>query len=276
MPPSRQRLKGGQTASVTAPDNLIGARAYRVEGGRLQRGRRGPDAVRPRRRHPMDRARRASGKSALFRAERQPNTINPLLAGVGEIVVRDFYQRFQDATPNKSPEGLNYFFNDELHVGAGTHVWNSDFAAEFKQRKGYDLFEVLPALWGDLGPVTPKARMDYADVRMALMEERYFQPIYRWHASRGLIFACDSGGRGLQPDEFGDYFRATRWYTAPGHDTPGGQRRPHQGQGVLLHRQPLSPAARVAGGLSQPRLGRDAGAADVRHARELSSTAARC
>jgi hypothetical protein len=58
---------------------------------------------------------------------------------------------------------------------------------------------------------------------MILMEERYFQPIYHWHASRGLIFACDSGGRGLQPDEFGDYFRATRWYTAPGHDTPGGQ-----------------------------------------------------
>jgi hypothetical protein len=85
------------------------------------------------------------------------------------------------------------------------------------------MFEVLPALWRDMGPVTPKARMDFADVRMALMEERYFQPIYRWHASRGLIFACDSGGRGTRPDEFGDYFRATRWYSAPGHDTPGGR-----------------------------------------------------
>ncbi len=159
----------------------------------------------------------------LVRAERQANTLNPLLAGIGEIVIRDFYQRFQDATPNKSSEGLNYFFNDELHIGAGTHVWNADFASEFMKRKGYDLFEVLPALWSDMGAITPKVRMDYADVRMALMEERYFQPIYRWHASRGLIFACDSGGRGLRPDEFGDYFRATRWYTAPGHDTPGGQ-----------------------------------------------------
>ena len=159
----------------------------------------------------------------VFRAERQANTLNPLLTGIGEIVVRDFYQRFQDATPNKSHEGLNYFFNDELQVGAGTHVWNADFAQEFLRRKGYDLQEVLPALWDDLGSVTPKVRMDYADVRMALMEERYFQPIFRWHAARGLIFACDSGGRGLQPDEFGDYFRATRWYSAPGHDTPGGR-----------------------------------------------------
>jgi len=94
---------------------------------------------------------------------------------------------------------------------------------KFKARKGYDLSEVLPALWIDLGPITPKARLDYADVRMALMEERYFQPIYRWHTSRGLIFACDSGGRGLHPNEFGDYFRATRWYNTPGHDTPGGK-----------------------------------------------------
>lgn len=221
-PPQRTRLAGGGSARVAAPPSLIGARAYRVEGGRLAPG--GVDLM------PFVRdgaiqwtAPDGEWEICAFHAERQPNTLNPLLAAAGDIVIRDFYQRFQDATPDKSHEGLNYFFNDELHVGAGAHVWNEDFAAEFAARKGYDLFEVLPALWGDIGPLTPKARMDYADVRMALMEERYFRPIYTWHASRGLIFACDSGGRGLQPDEFGDYFRATRWYSAPGHDTPGGQ-----------------------------------------------------
>jgi len=222
LPPTRQRLKSGQTATIIVPENFIGARAYRVRDNVLQPG--GVDLM-PFLSNGVIQWTAPDGEWEVcaFQAERQPNTLNPLLAGVGEIVIRDFYQRFQDATPNRSPEGLNYFFNDELHIGAGTHVWNSDFAAEFKQRKGYDLFEVLPALWGDLGPLTPKARMDYADVRMTLMEERYFQPIYLWHASRGLIFACDSGGRGLQPDEFGDYFRVTRWYTAPGHDTPGGK-----------------------------------------------------
>jgi len=221
QPLPRQRLKVGQSTTVTAPPDLIAARAYRVDDGRLRAG--GVDLM------PHVRDGRLAWTAAegewelwLVRAERQANTLNPLLAGIGEIVIRDFYQRFQDATPNKSHEGLNYFFNDELHIGAGTHVWNADFAAEFQKRKGYDLFDVLPALWSDIGATTPKVRMDYADVRMALMEERYFQPIYRWHATRGLIFACDSGGRGLQPDEFGDYFRATRWYTAPGHDTPGG------------------------------------------------------
>ncbi|MBI2929177.1 MAG: hypothetical protein HYY24_26230 [Verrucomicrobia bacterium] len=218
----RQRLTAGQSTSVDSPGDLIAARAHRVDGGRLQRG--GVDLM------PHVRDGRLAWTASegqwelwLVRAERQANTLNPLLAGIGEVVIRDFYQRFEDAVPDKSHEGLNYFFNDELHVGAGTHVWNADFATEFTRRKGYDLFDLLPALWADLGTITPKVRMDYADVRMALMEERYFQPIYHWHASRGLIFACDSGGRGLQPDEFGDYFRATRWYTTPGHDTPGGQ-----------------------------------------------------
>jgi hypothetical protein len=217
----RKRIKPGEAVTVDAPADLVSARAYRVQDGRLVPG--GVDLL------PQVDQQRLSWTAQdgeyevwLVRAERQPNTLNPLLAGMGDVVIRDFYQRFQNATPDKSHEGLNYFFNDELHVGAGTHVWNADFAEEFTRRKNYDLLDVLPALWSDLGPTTPKVRMDYADVRMSLMEERYFKPIYEWHASRGLIFACDSGGRGLQPDEFGDYFRATRWYSAPGHDTPGG------------------------------------------------------
>ncbi len=220
-PLPRQRLQAGHTAAITAPSDLMAARAYRIKNGvpiqenvDLMPNLQGGNLVWT--------VPEGEWELWIVRAERCDNTLNPLLAGVGDIVIRDFYQRFQDATPGKTYEGLNYFFNDELHVGAGDRVWNADFAAEFQKRKGYDLFNVLPALWEDIGAVTPKIRMDYADVRMALMEERFFQPIYRWHASRGLIFACDSGGRGLHPNEFGDYFRATRWYSAPGHDTPGG------------------------------------------------------
>ena len=220
-PLPRRRLQAGESATTAVGADLVAARAYRVEAGRLQAG--GVDLM-P---HVRDgrltwTAPQGEWELWLVRAERLAHTLNPLLDGVGKIVIRDFYQRFQDATPAKSHEGLNYFFNDELHLGAGKRGWGADFPAEFRKRKGYDVFDVLPALWTDLGPRTPKVRMDYADVLMAMTEQRYFQPIYRWHASRGLIFACDSGGRGLRPDEFGDYFRATRWYTAPGHDTPGG------------------------------------------------------
>jgi hypothetical protein len=158
-----------------------------------------------------------------FLSVRHPGSLNPLMPGAGQTVIDGFYQQFEDRTPGRSSGGLNYFFNDELHVGVGKFAWNHDFAKEFLERKGYDLFDFLPAMWEDIGDITPKVRMDYADVRMSLMEERYFKPIYEWHSHRGMIFGCDSESRGLNPHEFGDYFRATRWYSAPGHDTPGGR-----------------------------------------------------
>ena len=218
----RLRLRGGETKSLDCAAGQFAVRAYPLADGKLQRG--GIDLA------PFVKDGKVTWTAPagdweiwIFRADTQSGSMNPLKAGIGEIVVRDFFQQFQDHNVGKSAQGLNYFFNDELHIGVGKFAWNPDFAAEFAKRKGYDLMEVLPAMWNDLGSITPKVRMDYADVRMALMEERYFKPIYDWHASRNMIFACDSGGRGKDPHEFGDYFRATRWYSAPGHDTPGGQ-----------------------------------------------------
>jgi hypothetical protein len=94
---------------------------------------------------------------------------------------------------------------------------------QFRRRKGYDLFTVLPAMFQDVGSKTVKYRLDFMDVKMQLAQERYFIPIFQWHWSRGKIYGCDQGSRGRNPLEFGDYFSAVRWYTAPGHDTPGGR-----------------------------------------------------
>ncbi|MHC4201992.1 MAG: glycosyl hydrolase, partial [Planctomycetota bacterium] len=218
----RQRLRGGETKTVPCSDGQFAARAYRIENGKIQRG--GVDLA------PFIKADRTTWTAPdgdweiwTFRAVRKGGSLNPLMTGSGDTVIRGFFQQFQDRNPGKTSKGLNYFFNDELHIGLGKFAWNPDFIREFRRRKGYDLLDVLPGMWVDIGDVTPKVRMDYADVRMSLMEERYFKPIHDWHASRGMIFACDSGGRGRNPHEFGDYFRATRWYTAPGHDTPGGR-----------------------------------------------------
>ena len=216
------RVRGGETLTVVGATNQIAIRAYQIVNGELQRG--GVDLA------PFAKdgkltwtATEGEWEVWTFHAVRQAGTLNPLMSGAGDTVIAGFYQKFQDHNPGKSSKGLNYFFNDELTIGIGKFAWNPDFATEFRQRKGYDLLEVLPAMWTNMGGITPKVRMDYADVRMTLMEERYFKPIFDWHNSRHIIFACDSGGRGLRPNEFGDYFRATRWYTAPGHDTPSGR-----------------------------------------------------
>ena len=232
----RVRVEGGQECRVSCAPRCFAARAYEVQDGVLQRG--GVDLTELTGAGPLVWAAPAGEWEIwTFGVRREEISLNPLMEGAGDLVIQDFYQKFQDHNPGKTAKGLNYFFNDELQIGLGKYdfenddhvigdgklAWNPDFPAEFLKRKGYDIFEVLPAMWEEMGDITPKLRIDYADVRMSLMEERYFEPIYNWHASRGMIFGCDQSSRGTQPNEFGDYFRATRWYSAPGHDTPGGQ-----------------------------------------------------
>ncbi len=150
-------------------------------------------------------------------------SVDPMNPASGQKLIERFLQPFADHCPGDLAKALNYFFQDELTFGVGGWLWSDRFAAEFEKRKGYDIMPVLPALFFDIGPKTPKIRLDYSDVMVALSEENYFRPVFEWYWKRGIMYACDPGSRGGNPLEFGDYFRAVRWYAAPGHDTPGGK-----------------------------------------------------
>ncbi|MDR1980152.1 MAG: hypothetical protein LBQ39_00855 [Tannerellaceae bacterium] len=139
---------------------------------------------------------------------------------IGKEYVRVYFDRFEKKMGNAAADGMNYFFQDELSYPIRMGTWSEDFEDEFKKRKGYDLTLFLPALTADIGDITPKIRLDYCDVLMDLAEERYFRPIYEWHASRRLIYGSDNLGRGKDPLAYVDYFRANSWYTAPGNDAP--------------------------------------------------------
>ncbi|MGL4593170.1 MAG: glycosylhydrolase-like jelly roll fold domain-containing protein [Thermoguttaceae bacterium] len=69
--------------------------------------------------------------------------------------------------------------------------------------------------------IGPKIRLDYNDVMVKMREKGYLAPMGNWHRDRGMIYGCDQMSRGKNPYEYGDYFRSVRWFTAPGHDTPG-------------------------------------------------------
>ena len=150
-------------------------------------------------------------------------SVDPMNPDSGKRVIERFFQPFADHCPGDLSKALNYFFHDELTFGVDGWLWSDTFAAEFEKRKGYDIMPVLPALFFDIGPNTPKIRLDYSDVMVSLSEECFFKPIFEWHWKRGIMYACDPGSRGGNPVEFGDYFRCVRWYAAPGHDTPGGK-----------------------------------------------------
>lgn len=150
------------------------------------------------------------------------NSIDPLNPDSGKQLVKMYFKEFERRVPDVKKGTLNYFFQDELMFGTDIRtLWNGNLRTEIQKKYGYDVALFLPHLFFNLGNITPKIRLDTADVKTSLMEENYFKPVYEFHAERGLTYGCDQSGRGTQPDEFSDYFRTVRWFTAPGNDTPG-------------------------------------------------------
>ena len=149
-----------------------------------------------------------------------PESLNPMHPLAGKTYAEKFFGEFERRNPGEAGKGLNFFFSDELTFGVSGRLWSPNFAAEFKKRKGYDIMPELPALFKDIGPRTPKIRLDYSDVMVSLTEEGYFKPIFDWHQQRGMTMGCDHGGRGHNVVEFGDYFRTQRWMQGPGSDQP--------------------------------------------------------
>ena len=214
-----QDVEGGRRVDLDVPGGVVGVVAYRVESGKPRPG--GEDL----------RGRVSGGKLSwdapagkwqvhLVWPETQPLSIDPMHPEIGQKVIADFFQLFEDRSPGESGKSLNFFFSDELQFGVAGRLWNDRFLKTFKERMGYDLAPELPALFTDIGPRTPKIRMDYYDLVVALQEEGYFKPLFDWHQARGMIYGCDHGGRGRQVDEFGDYFRTQRWNQGPGADQP--------------------------------------------------------
>jgi len=218
----QQEAEGGKPFVWTLPEKITALRAYRLQDDAIQ-----PDTdidllaeVREHRLEwtPPD----GRWRVVAVYAHSPERSVDPMNPESGRKVIERFFKPFLEHSPGDIARGLNYFFQDELTFGVDGWLWNDSFAAEFEKRKGYDPRPLLPGLFADIGPRTPKIRLDYSDVMVRLSEENYFRPIFDWHWQRGMIYACDPGSRGLNPVEFGDYFRCVRWYTAPGHDTPGG------------------------------------------------------
>ena len=161
--------------------------------------------------------------TVVYSEEKVPS-YNPMHPLSGKVYNKFFFQQFEDRFPEKSKDGLNFFFSDELNFLLSNYIWDEYFRDEFKKRKGYDIVPHLVALFQEVGDKTSKYRLDYNDVMVSLCEENFFEPVYRWHEDRGLIYGCDHGGRGLDVAEFGDYFRTQRWNQGPGCDQPNLQK----------------------------------------------------
>lgn len=148
---------------------------------------------------------------------------DPMHPEAGRLAIEHLYAPFDRECPGEVGRTLKVFFQDELDFGSRMPFWSDCLRSAFGSRQGYDLWPLLPALWIELGPLTLKARLDYAQVVISELERNYFQPVFQWHERRGTLFGHDNLGRGeirRGREHYGDYFRAMRWYSAPGCDDP--------------------------------------------------------
>nr|WSY57283.1 glycosyl hydrolase [Streptomyces sp. NBC_00886] len=115
-------------------------------------------------------------------------------------------------------------FQDEL---PGTNSWSHRLPDAFRTRRGYDLLDHLPALFGPATVRAAKIRADYYAVRGELTEEALFKPLAAWHDERGMIVGADqsnparAGFPAQSTQIYTDYFRTHRWYGAAGSDHHG-------------------------------------------------------
>ena len=79
------------------------------------------------------------------------------------------------------------FFLDEAHP----QNWSWRLPEFFRQRRGYDLLEVLPALWTDVGPSTARVRYDYRQSLTELFDRSFMRPVADWCHQHGVQLSLE-------------------------------------------------------------------------------------
>lgn len=72
--------------------------------------------------------------------------------------------------------------------------WCHSFPEEFKKRKGYSIIDYLPALFEDVGEITPFIRYDFHSVLSDLAIENFFSRFTEWCHSKGLYSRIQAHG----------------------------------------------------------------------------------
>lgn len=114
-----------------------------------------------------------------------------------EQALKDYLNKFDQAFAGRNLRPLRAFFNDSYEVddAEGESNWTPNFFAEFKARRGYDLRDHLPALFGnDSAEKNSRVLTDYRETISDLLLDKFTIPWRQWAASRGAIIRNQSHG----------------------------------------------------------------------------------
>lgn len=109
----------------------------------------------------------------------------------------NYFKKFDEAFKGYDLTYLRGFFNDSYEVddARGQANWTPELFEEFKKRKGYDLKEQLPALFGkSSADSNSRVIYDYRSVIDELILENFTKEWKKWGASKGKILRNQSHG----------------------------------------------------------------------------------
>ena len=121
-----------------------------------------------------------------------------------DLALKNYLSKFDKAFAGKNISGLRSFFNDSYEVddARGQSNWTPNFFEEFKKRRGYDLKNELPALFG--ADNLPAGRQgsdrhtrvlyDYRETISELLLEKFTQPWHQWAKAKGKLIRNQSHG----------------------------------------------------------------------------------
>jgi hypothetical protein len=106
--------------------------------------------------------------------------------------LRQYLDHFDDSFAARDIASLRAFFNDSYEVddAAGEADWTPELFAEFESRRGYDLRQHLPALFGD----DTRVLSDYRETISDLILERFTQQWRTWAEGKGALVRNQAHG----------------------------------------------------------------------------------
>lgn len=130
--------------------------------------------------------------TASYVTERNPPQafVNPLLPQGGQLMIQTVYQAHYDHLGAEFGQTFRGFFSDEpaLRAGRGCKAvlgeypqlpipWRLDMPELLSLQLGVPARRLLPGLWYDIGPDTPRIRYALMDTVSRLYAECYSQPL---------------------------------------------------------------------------------------------------
>jgi alpha-L-rhamnosidase len=112
-------------------------------------------------------------------------------------VLGRYLSKFDRAYAGYDVTSMRAYFNDSYEVddAAGESNWTSAFLDHFQRRRGYDLREHLPALFGQGDEETiGRLRCDYRETVSDLLLEEFTIPWRRWAESHGATIRNQAHG----------------------------------------------------------------------------------